>query len=1375
MDKQKAKILFDLLRSSSNDKVIRGLREIKKRLLTNNENIAVFRSLGLVPQTLKLVQRPNEDILNGALSILSGCCTSEGSRSEVFNIGGVPHLLNVLKCAKSEALQLRACRTMANQALHRPSCEIFFKLKAVDHILELLLNCKEDDTKLAAIRALRLLASSGEHCQKIVMNKGILHICKVGFGSPACPSSPELVQSTIKAIAHFSRVSHPACVSQIMEGTNNMMCVTKMSGSTDLEIYECVLRIILNIIHTCFESTTHRRDALDAKVIDHLCTALAPTIIVSELQNRRVTGIEEKLILALCKFCKGSSECNNLAFGSFSEPPTFLGRAWTQLMECGGVALLVSLLTTHRNHVKLRPAILKAILGVENIYSFKDTILKYFLAAKLLPQLAEQFDELMAEYRKLRQDIQPGCCIHTIRSESLDKQNELQERDESEEMETSDDKEMKFNIEEKENPSIKEDEKDSCVSSVSECQVKPSSTSTAEVPSCSKLAVAKNVSRSASQTSQMITPKVNDTQFSFPSTEEGILGQNFKSKMDSFQQKSLTLHSFVKENSKSPLDSSLPASPDNSTYSNPRSPLMYSYHNPKSPGSLSCSPRSNQSGSGSSHGSPTWSPAQGRSESPTFSPPCFSLPQSSPINILPWPFDLSTPVAPYISPPCSPIMQSPPRSTSPIKYPSDWEYDDEEEMEQSDGDGRFSPVVHDTKGNDCEENKEDISELEEDSVISNDETSQEGETSGTAGNTKNPLTDDMNVSENQTFTEDIDEKLMISSPSGKRLRNSSSTICSTVDIPQGKKIKCDLAIETQEESECNLAMSEEQMTEGQSSSLEPSEKEADKEPVAEGEAGKSPFVRLNQIKFRVRKKGLKRQTGLPAGDTKSDVYSPVKELEKSPEVKQGDCQPLRGVRRTSSICSNAVYTDLSTEDAQNLELLELVVRAIGQVAHVKEAINPVCREFVPRIMTYLSTAQVIHKSATRMLVTVARNSLCIQPLLDSLFIPYVAVELGEAGDPESPNGCPQCRILSEGAVAFLDQMVNFFNHIHQYGQCEVSNRLQRTREHSVREGCVMALPHITRCPKLLYDFMVGYPALDMLMKVLHSEMPPNEASYMYATAAISRLATTLQLENQFKPVMCAVCLRQGKHTPEEVAEHIKMQQKSDKKLNFNQDNAQTLVGNSSESEGKKPTECKWGLDEIKDVTFKLEDGSTVSANREFLAEKNEVLRGMLKGTFVEGVSSFVEWPCSSKTPVEMLIHFLYGCRCDFMESRDIKTYIELMFLSQMYLVENLYSYAVFKMMSSISDGDDIIKIYESGVGRMKNLLQALCKALVKPMKTWKRARWMKELFQSEHSEDIDHNIRMIIHHPLNMNRYVCNCDLSLSLYMACESVYGKLC
>lgn len=267
----------------------------------------------------------------------------------------------------------------------------------------------------------------------------------------------------------------------------------------------------------------------------------------------------------------------------------------------------------------------------------------------------------------------------------------------------------------------------------------------------------------------------------------------------------------------------------------------------------------------------------------------------------------------------------------------------------------------------------------------------------------------------------------------------------------------------------------------------------------------------------------------------------------------------------------------------------------------------------------------------------------------------------------------------------------------------------------------------------------------------------------------------IQLDNQYKPVMCTMCLHRGKHTLEEVAENIKIQPKRDKKLNCKQNN--TLGPFSDLSEAEKLKDCKWKHDETKDVTFKLDDGSTVSANREFLAEKNEVLRGMLKGSFVESGSNFVEMPTISKTSLEILIHFLYGCRCDLMEKGDVQTCIDLVFFSQMYMVKNLHSYAVFKMMSAINDGGDIIRIYESGVGRIDEnlILQALCVVLVRPMKTWKRALWMKELFESVHAEDINHNIRMIIYHPLDMNRLTCNCDQSLSLYMVSESAYRKLC
>ncbi|KAK8397301.1 hypothetical protein O3P69_004778 [Scylla paramamosain] len=1332
MDKQKAKILHDLLKSSSADKTCRGLREIKKRLLTSPENLSVFRTLGLIPQALKLIQRPNEEILNGALSILSSCCTDEGARSEVFSEGGITHMVNVLKCAKLEPLQLRACRTLANQAQHKPSCEMLVRLKAVELVIEVLEGCQEEDTKVAGIRALRLFANCGEHCQKIVTCKGILRICSAGFGSVAGSAGPNLVRATVKAIAHFSRISHPACVSQIMEGTDNMILMSKMWDTTDQEIYECVLRTILNTVHSCFVPTPHKRDALDAKVLDRLCTATAPSIIVAELQNRRVTAIEEeKLILALCKFCEGSNECNNLTFGSFSEPPTFLGRAWMQLIDCGGVAMLVSLLLAHRSHPKLRPALLRAILGVEHNYSYRDTILKHLLAAKLLPQLAEQFDELMTKYIEVRRDSLPGKCIHT--------------------MLTGDEETVAGGGE-------------------------------------------SNGSEEKGREEMEMAQKGLDSQVNKMEVEKEEENKHGRTKQDTHHdsKKTSVASLCLKDTRTTPKDSgpggshsnSSSASPETTSSSNHRSPLPASYLNPKSPGSVSCSPRSHQS---SEQGSPSWSPPAARSESPTItSPPFVSMASvhTSPLPSLPpWSVEAAH-TSPTASPPHSPrihspLIGSPLRSTSPIRVPSDWEYEDEEEKEMDD-DGRFSPTVLESKLSELEESQEELEEEEEEEEEERMSMEEEAET----GVPKEKDKDESDIQKAGKNVENLTLEGSTESPlspnTGKRGRDSPPT------RTQEKKVKLS------EETDGTDGAEGSDAADTSSTRQSPPLREAGRSEVEiGGKDGKSPFVNLNQIKFRVRKKGqTRRQLSL------REVYTPLQDQsvtepktggrqkhqqqqqQQQQEQHQGQQQQQgqSGRGRSDSICSSTVYSDLSQEEAQSLELLELVVRVIGQVAHVKEAIKPVCREFVPRIMTYLSKVQVIHKSATRMLVTIARNTQSIQPLLDSLFIPYVGVELGEAGDPESPNGCSQCKILSEGSSAFLDQMVNFFNHIHQYGQCEVSSRLHPSRELAVREGCAMALPHITRCPKLLHDFMVCYPAIDLLMNVLHSSQPPDQASYMYATAALSRLASALQLENQFRPVRCEVCYRRESHTKEEVTAQLK---------NKNMRCGQTHPAHSAThthtpaSSLNETMDCQWLKDkEEKDVTFRLEDGSTVSANRESLADKNEFLRGMLLGSFSEGLSSSIDLPWTSKESTEMLIHFLHGCRrCIHMESGGMEAYMELVLMSEMYLVEELQVYAESRMISAINAWEDIIRIYESGVGRINEniILWAICTVLVKPMKTWKRARWIKGLFQSPHAKDIDHNIRMILRHPLDMNRLVCNCNQSLSLYMVSESEYTKLC
>ncbi|KAK7069184.1 hypothetical protein SK128_018719 [Halocaridina rubra] len=1281
MDKQKAKILFDLLKSSNSEKVIKGLREIKKRLLTSDENINVFSNLGLAKQCLKLIQRPNEELLNGTLSILSIACTNHSLRSEIYDNNGVLHLYNVFKSTQCESLQLRACRTIANQSQHKASCDQFFKLGCVELIINLLRECKDDETRCASVRALRLLADTGDHCRKIVVARGIFYICNISSGS----SSSNLTLEMFKALAHFSRISHPACLKQIMEGTDNMTIISKYAENIGNPVQETLLRTILNIVRGCADLKKQFSYSLVSNIMDNLAMARAPSIIVWELQNRRVPEIsEDKLILALCEFCEGFGPASK-----FNYPPLFMGRTWSQMVDCGGIHLFVSLLSQNRDNIELRAAVLRALTGIEFVLSSKDLILKHLLAANVMPQLADQFDDVMAEYRKVRRAAPNGLCVHTIPNELAQKLNtSCSDNVHSRDMSSSNDENGGSYIEKTDNI---------------ELNLEKSEISEEIVTDLPKVSICK--------------PRLNITKTSDESSSP-IHGGNQDGRRECG-----SIH-------------------------NPNSPPIYNPYVQNH--SLSCSPVSNQSSGGSAPSSPTWSPNKTRCESPTFSPPLSNI--GSTVTC-PWDSPTSShQSSPSSSPVHYPMYHSPLHLYSPIRPPSDWEYEDEDLEEDACDDGRFSPAV--PKSKDLEEMEEELDDPDE----------------SEATNTEETTTDDESLAADKqgAVEAEMKNKLVISSASHKRSRDSPSiSVFSDEGNPLEKKLKKGY------EDEMNPSFSQpigengrkELNEEGHSSSCNENKTSVEEQcessfhdmghacGIDNPDASKTPFIKLNQIKFRVRKKP-RRQL-----DMETDTTGAQNSANQNSRINS---------RRTSSVCSDSCYSDLTTEEYKWLQLLELLVRVIGQIAFVKETINTICREFVPRITTYLSTAQVIHKSATQMLRIIARNSLSIPLLLDSLFIPYVAVELGEAGDPENPSGCGQCRILCEGAMGFLNEMVNFFNHVHHFGRSEVNNRLHPSRDHSVREGCVMTLPHVTRCPRLLYDFMVSYPAMDLLMQVLHSDRPASDASYMYATAAISRLAMTLQLDKQLQPVKCPVCSERRTHSPEEIAKHLRMQQ----------ENMKSQEGASCHTSTEINTgHCKFKLDKVKDITFKLENGETLSANREFLSEKNDVLNGMLSGSFAEGKSTSVDLATTSKTSLEMLIHYLYGCQCDFLENANFRSYLQLVFLSQMYMVKDLDAFAMLKMISAIGEGSDIVMLYESELGRINEhiVLQAICTTLVRPMKTWKRARWFKELFQSKHADDIDHNIRLILHHPLDLNRLVCNCDQSLSLYAAKESVYSKLC
>ena len=60
----------------------------------------------------------------------------------------------------------------------------------------------------------RLFTALGEQCQLLVTSNGISTICEKGLsGEP----SNNVLRATLKAIAHFARVTHTSCITQVIK------------------------------------------------------------------------------------------------------------------------------------------------------------------------------------------------------------------------------------------------------------------------------------------------------------------------------------------------------------------------------------------------------------------------------------------------------------------------------------------------------------------------------------------------------------------------------------------------------------------------------------------------------------------------------------------------------------------------------------------------------------------------------------------------------------------------------------------------------------------------------------------------------------------------------------------------------------------------------------------------------------------------------------------------------------------------------------------------------------------------------------------------------------------------------------------------------
>ncbi|RXG70388.1 hypothetical protein Avbf_07553, partial [Armadillidium vulgare] len=388
----RAMIKYIKIIAPDNDKVNKGLKDIKLFITQDDQNVHIFRKQGLTSLIANLFMKDDDErVIKWLLSILTSCLLHREFQEEVHNSTIIPAVVNIFKNTENASIRHRACRVIGQQCTFDLSVSQFHNLNALSGVLAFLKDAKEDEEKKTAIITLRFLASNSHHCQHILKEDGLSYVCIYGLTS----SNENLCLESIKTIYQMSKYPSTLFISQVLKGTKNLQILGKFyeKGKKDSHF---VLHTFLNIFWSHCSSSTTRQYTGNCVMLDYLTMASFPFMIICELQCKEdkinINKEEYDLILALCKL----SELD-LQWRKFSSNvlPLYHGRVWMQLTDHNGIVLLVSLVSTHKTNLHLLPELLRGLLGLENCHHENKNAIEKYLEANLLPVLLDIFDSAL--------------------------------------------------------------------------------------------------------------------------------------------------------------------------------------------------------------------------------------------------------------------------------------------------------------------------------------------------------------------------------------------------------------------------------------------------------------------------------------------------------------------------------------------------------------------------------------------------------------------------------------------------------------------------------------------------------------------------------------------------------------------------------------------------------------------------------------------------------------------------------------------------------------------------------------------------------------------------------------------------------------------
>ncbi|XP_036323046.1 uncharacterized protein LOC118736971 [Rhagoletis pomonella] len=181
MNRELVENILTVLKTSTDKRVvIKGLVKLRTDVVKDQDGIVLFRLAGGVPPMVRFLNKPHENILEVALSILGNCCTDEESCKEALQYKVAFALTTILKSIPNPVIQCRACRLLGNLAKGFASQLLTAHCPAIAQaVCQIITETSDVNTRLMAFRACRFLLPSQQFTQHFLAANGFVMMVRI--------------------------------------------------------------------------------------------------------------------------------------------------------------------------------------------------------------------------------------------------------------------------------------------------------------------------------------------------------------------------------------------------------------------------------------------------------------------------------------------------------------------------------------------------------------------------------------------------------------------------------------------------------------------------------------------------------------------------------------------------------------------------------------------------------------------------------------------------------------------------------------------------------------------------------------------------------------------------------------------------------------------------------------------------------------------------------------------------------------------------------------------------------------------------------------------------------------------------------------------